>query len=80
MIVYSMLYLLPNLNLYIFSSTALSRSSTFCAIFTALKQLRTNQSTDVFQLVNSFYTNNPGVTYNTVTYVLLHTNYNKLIV
>lgn len=50
---------------YFFSAT-LSRSSTFCAIFTAMKQFRAEQSADVFQLVKSFYNNNPGLTYNMV--------------
>ena len=45
-----------------FFSTTLARSSTFCAIFTALEQLRVKQSADISQLVRSFYTNNPEVT------------------
>ena len=43
-------------------STTLARSSTFCAIFTVLEQLRVKQSADISQLVKSFYTNNPEVT------------------
>ena len=49
----------------IFSAT-LGRSSTFCAIFTAMEQLRAKKSADVSQLIKSFYTNNPGVAYNQV--------------
>ena len=50
---------------WIFSTTR-SRSSTFCAIFTTMKQLRAGQSTNVFQLVKSFYNNNPELTYSMV--------------
>ena len=49
-----------------FYSNTLARSSTFCAIFTAMEQLRAKQSADICQLVKSFYTNNPEVTYSMV--------------
>ena len=38
----------------------------FCAIFTALEQLRAKESADVSQLVKSFYASNPGVAHSQV--------------